>query len=328
MRNRKTASLLAVVLAALVPAAALALTPYSQDFEAMVQTDPVALSSDGWWVYGNVFNTEMVWQYGYGSFPAPNHNLAFSNVALLEGGDEQGLQQLSVFSDYENGDHANGYFIESNVFQEWTVDAGAVGQTWKFQFDAKKGVWDDIPRPSEATALAFIKTLDPSAGYALTNFLTVDMTPIPETWGTFSLQIPITADLEGQLIQIGFANTATLYEDSGIFYDNIYWFQDVSAVPDASAMAGATLGQNFPNPFNPSTRIDFALDTAGMVDVSVYDLAGRRVATLRHGELDAGEHHVIWDGRTDRGAAAAAGQYRYVLRTAAGQVSRSMTLLK
>ena len=62
--------------------------------------------------------------------------------------------------------------------------------------------------------------------------------------------------------------------------------------------------------------------------MSVFDLAGRRVATLHRGELGAGEHHVIWNGKTDSGAAAAAGQYRYVLKTADGQVARSMVLLK
>jgi hypothetical protein len=41
-----------------------------------------------------------------------------------------------------------------------------------------------------------------------------------------------------------------------------------------------------------------------------------------------GNHHVTWNGLTDSGLPAAAGQYRYVLRTAKGQVSRSMILLK
>jgi len=322
MRNRATAAVVAAVLVGLIPAAGLALTPYAQDFELLNQLDPAALGNDGWLVYGNVFDPSWTFLFGYGPFPAPNHNLAFSQIDVLQGGPDQGVQQLVVFSDYNSDAHALGNWLESNVYQEWTVDQAAAGQVWTFQFDAKRGNIE-----LQSTALAFIKTLDPNAGYYVSNFITADMTMIPDTWGTFTLQIGITADLVGQIIQIGFANTATAFEGSGIFYDNIFWSQtgDLSAVPEAST---ASLGQNYPNPFNPLTRIDFALEEPGMADVSVYDLAGRLVATLHHGDLGAGEHHVMWDGRTDAGAAAAAGQYRYVLTTAAGKVSRSMILLK
>ncbi|MCB1151488.1 hypothetical protein KDK88_08045, partial [bacterium] len=96
-------------------------------------------------------------------------------------------------------------------------------------------------------------------------------------------------------------------------------------VPGAGA---ALLSQNFPNPFNPSTRIDFSLERDTRVDLAVFDLAGRRVASLSQGVLSAGEHHVIWDGRTDLGGSAPAGQYRYVLATPTVRTSRSMILLK
>ena len=320
MRTRATAAFLVALLVGLIPTAGFALTPYSQDFEGLVQTDPLALENDGWVVYGNVFDPAMSWIYGYGVFAAPNHAFGFSNITLLEGGPEQGLQQLSVFSDYNNGDHAVGNWIASNVFQEWTIDASAVGETWRFQFDAKKG---NILPPS--TALAFIKTIDPNNGYAMTNFVNVDMTDIPVDWNTYTLDLPIIPELVGQFIQIGFANTATLYESSGIIYDNVFWFTDVSAVPE---MSTASLAQNYPNPFNPMTRIDFSLEKPGMVDVTVYDISGRRVANLHRGDLGVGDHHVTWNGKDDNGAAAPAGQYHYVLKTADGQVSRSMILLK
>ena len=93
----------------------------------MLQTDSTALSGDGWVVYGNVFDTSGGWLYGYGTYPAPNHSLAFSNIALNEGGVDQGYQQLSIFSDYENLDHASGYLIESNVFQEQSITSADVG---------------------------------------------------------------------------------------------------------------------------------------------------------------------------------------------------------
>ncbi len=203
----------------------------SENFESLDQGSATALGDAGWKVFANVFGPDWSYWYGYGTFPAPNGSGGFSNVASGEGGAAQGTQQLVVFSDYNNGDHANGAYIESNVFQEMNVGAGDVGSTWTFSFDAKLG---DLG--GSTTALAFIKTLDPSAGYAMTNFLTVDMTSISTTWGTYSIPITIDASLAGQILQIGFANTATNYEPSGVFYDN------VNFVPEPATMVLLGLG--------------------------------------------------------------------------------------
>jgi len=323
MQKQATALFTVAALICLIPAAGHAqITPYSQDFEALIQPLPSALSGDGWRIYGNVFDDLGVWQYGYGEV-APNHSLAFCQITLGEGGEEQGLQQLSVFSDYENGDHALGWLIESNVFQEWTIDATNVGETWVFDYAAKMGNLE-----LDSTAAVFIKTIDPSNNYAMTNFVSDDVTSISTEWTGGSLQLDIIPELVGQFFQVGFMNTATNYEGSGIIYDNLDLHLLETDVPDGASTIGAALRQNYPNPFNPSTRIEFALERGGAVDISVYDLAGRRVATLQQGVLDVGEHSVTWDGRSDDGGSAPAGQYNYVLKTPSGRIARSMVLLK
>jgi hypothetical protein len=194
-----------------------AVTPYSQDFEGLVQTDPDALANDGWLVFGNVYDAGGVYQYGYGPFPAPNGGPAFSAIAVGEGGPAQGNQQLSVYSDYNNTAHANAdWVIETFIFQEQTIEAGDVGATVVFTFDAKLG---NLELGSEAEA--FIKTLDPNNGYATTNLITENMTAIPTTWGTYSIELPIDSGLAGQILQFGFATRASNYEGSGVFYDNV-----------------------------------------------------------------------------------------------------------
>jgi hypothetical protein len=319
----KTVRYLMVLLVCLATSAGATIAPYNQDFEALNQADTAALGNDGWLVYGNVFTPEGAWIYGYGPFPAPNDGYAFCAIDANQGGDEQGLQQLVVFSDYNNADHGAGNLVESNVYREYTITADDIGNTYRFAFQAKKGNLEGA-----STAAAFIKTLDPSNGYAMTNFITADMTSIPDTWGGNFIDLEIIAGMEGQIFQIGFLNTATSYEGSGIFYDNVQLYvYDPSAVPGVD-MAGARLGQNYPNPFNPSTMIDFSLEQAGTAELSVYDVAGRKVATLHSGLTAEGDHQVRWDGRTDSGAAAPAGRYAYVLRTATGSVSRGMVLLK
>jgi hypothetical protein len=104
--------------------------------------------------------------------------------------------------------------------------------------------------------------------------------------------------------------------------------QNLGTVDVATAPGRAVeLAQNVPNPFSGSTRIDFALAGADKVDVSIYDMAGRRIANLYQGSLDAGPHAVSWNGRTSSGIAAAPGIYQYVVKTSTGRQSRSMLLL-
>jgi hypothetical protein len=216
MKTRVSSYIVVAILACLAPVAGFALTPYSQDFEGLDMADPDALANDGWLIFANVFGPDWAYWYGYGVFPAPNGGNGFCAIVTGQGGAEQGEQQLSVYNDYNNTDHGVGAHIEANVFQEQTIAAEDVGTTWTFDFQAKRGNIE-----GETTALAFIKTLDPNDNYNLTNFVTLDMTYIPDTWGDYSVSLEIDETLAGQIFQIGFANTATNYEGSGIFYDNI-----------------------------------------------------------------------------------------------------------
>lgn len=198
---------------------------YDQDFEGLDRANPNALADDGWVVYGNVYDgTSGTFVYGYGPFLAPNDGAAFSALVDGQGGPEQGSFQLSVYSDYNNRDHANRQSIESIFYRERSITAADVGRTIVFRFDGKRG---NINDPSDAlcpcttTALAFVKTLDPAAGYATTNNVTRNTTDLPETWARYEVSLAIGPTLVGQLLQVGFANTATLYQPSGVLYDNV-----------------------------------------------------------------------------------------------------------
>jgi len=198
---------------------------YMQDFETLDRTNISALGNDGWVVFGNVFDgTTLAVLYGYGPNPAPNDGAAFCAINVGQGGPGQGEQQLAVYNDYNNTDHARGHLIESNVYRERRIVAADVGRTISFGFDAKRGNINDPADPlcpCSSTAIAFIKTLNPLAGFATTNFIQEDTTALPEDWSRYSIELPIDAGLVGQLLQVGFASTATRYQPSGNFYDNI-----------------------------------------------------------------------------------------------------------
>ncbi|MFO7653439.1 MAG: right-handed parallel beta-helix repeat-containing protein [Candidatus Krumholzibacteriia bacterium] len=97
-----------------------------------------------------------------------------------------------------------------------------------------------------------------------------------------------------------------------------------SSVPGAFA-----LHQNAPNPFNPRTEITYDLPRATPVWLDVYDLSGRRVRTLRSGDVEGpGRHTATWDGCDDRRRAAAAGVYLYRLQAGGFVEIRRMALLR
>ena len=102
----------------------------------------------------------------------------------------------------------------------------------------------------------------------------------------------------------------------------------LSAPPVAGAGAATVLNQNFPNPFNPRTRIPFVIAKAGRVIVQVFDVSGARVATLFDGSMNEGRHAVEWVGRDDAGQPVASGMYLYTLTTNGQTLSRKMLVLK
>jgi hypothetical protein len=88
-----------------------------------------------------------------------------------------------------------------------------------------------------------------------------------------------------------------------------------------------SLGQNFPNPFNPSTVIPFTLEKTGIVDLSVYSVLGQKTRMLVNGPLSAGYHSVVWNGRDNIGRSAAAGIYLYRLQSGSRIETKKMLFL-
>lgn len=123
-----------------------------------------------------------------------------------------------------------------------------------------------------------------------------------------------------------------LYADSAVTawgwaIDDIS-IQSTTGASAADVPAAASLAQNHPNPFNPSTTISFSLVRDGRVELKVYDARGALVRTLVDGQVAAGEQRVAWDGRDDGGRQVAAGVYLYRLRADGQELQRKMTLVK
>jgi hypothetical protein len=83
-----------------------------------------------------------------------------------------------------------------------------------------------------------------------------------------------------------------------------------------------------PNPTGGETSFALTLDRASRVEVGVYDLGGRRIATIHRGTMTAGEHVLRWNGRGDDGAAAPSGVYFYRASAGASVASRKLVLMR
>ncbi len=138
--------------------------------------------------------------------------------------------------------------------------------------------------------------------------------------------------LSGLVPGLTYFIAATCYDTDG----NESWYSnEVSGTPTALAVEESSdlptsfaLHPAYPNPFNPTTTIRFDLPNAVDISIVVYDLLGREVAPLVDGDMTAGYHQVIWDGRTASGREVPTGLYIARLVTPEYTKSIKMVLLK
>ncbi len=96
-----------------------------------------------------------------------------------------------------------------------------------------------------------------------------------------------------------------------------------TGIGDAHPDGRAALRQNFPNPFNPVTAIEYSVTVAGRVRLVVFDAKGAQVATLVDATLPPGEYTAEWDGR-----GASSGVYFYRLEAADEILTRKLVLVR
>lgn len=124
-----------------------------------------------------------------------------------------------------------------------------------------------------------------------------DAEPEPTETFTLTLSDPVNATL-GDAVATG-----SIQDDDG------------SVSVDVGIPAVSYLGRGAPNPFAGEIMIRWGMATAGEVDLTVYDLQGRRIRRLVSGTVAPGHKDARWDGRDESGRVAPAGMYLVRMQT-------------
>lgn len=210
--------------------------------------------------------------------------------------------------------------------------------------------WTTIVSPTENDGLFSWLVDAPVSGDCLVRVTGASEPPVSDASdATFSTYLPITwllADPATGDVPAGGAATVSLTFDSAGLAGDDYYAElhldsnggDRVVVPvtlhvrstgvDGSIPKATVLYGNFPNPFNPVTKISFALPRDARVRILIYDTNGRVVRRLTDAVLTAGPHEIAWDGKGDDGKNVASGVYYVKLDGAGKRVVGKMALLK
>ncbi len=105
-------------------------------------------------------------------------------------------------------------------------------------------------------------------------------------------------------------------------------YERVASLAENTLPATWELHSAYPNPFNPATTLRFSAPHTGEISLAVYDVLGRKVATLVDGVVQAGQQQVMWQGCNDQGMPVASGTYFVRLEGENVSLTRRMVLLK
>lgn len=243
--KKLTKSLAILAVTALMSGSAFATIDFSDDFESYNLPDGGVIGG-GWnwflngWTDGDGrpgFPACDVYVFSFDPtqfVPKPNApnsngtpNYAVSNIAVGATG-----KALNVFSDYGNQDYQlGGDCLETIVFQETVFDAGDAGNyTFSFDTQVPEALGDGV------TTFAFVKLLDPNAGYSdvFGGTKKVDTA----TAGSKSIDVTLAADQAGMILQWGFTNIASYNLPSSRWYDNVSFALEVVVPPPVQPPVG------------------------------------------------------------------------------------------
>lgn len=118
----------------------------------------------------------------------------------------------------------------------------------------------------------------------------------------------------------------------GLPLGDLNWFPEVMGLEKIETSSGLptkfAITKNYPNPFNPSTTIEFTIGKAAHTKLAIYNIVGQKVKTLYDQEFKRGTYKATWNGLNDYGQAVASGMYFITLESDGFIASKKVILIK
>jgi photosystem II stability/assembly factor-like uncharacterized protein len=191
-----------------------------------------------------------------------------------------------------------GLIRSTDAGNSWIYfEIGVNGRALSVSFRTENEGWAVVPQSE-----SFVATFDYSANWL--TYLTPDSSKLYDIVFTDSL--------------IGYA-----VGEEGVIVKYKYQYPDFVNEEASSILNDFILYQNFPNPFNPSTTINYYLSEPGPVSVNIYNLLGTHVVTLIEDYKSSGNHSVVWKAENEPSSV-----YYFQLKVNGKLATRKMVLLK
>ena len=186
-----------------------------------------------------------------------------------------------------------------------------------FTYDAVPDWYkEDVPYPEIGATNAFTFERGPIDGYAyLRNGVCAT-----------SVELPI---YKAFYFSFDYSQLEDEEESRELFADLMDWFGvDTSVCEDVVTPQPNRLKGNYPNPFNPSTTIEYSIQNPGNMELSIYNLRGQKVKSLVNEYKGSGLHKVVWNGTDDQGREVGSGIYLVRMQSSGFSTSKKITLIK
>lgn len=187
--------------------------------------------------------------------------------------------------------------------------------------------WLNVEQPAWDHAYVRVST---NGGASWTQVWTNTAEITDASWTQVSYDISALVDGQPNVqIRWTMGTTDGSWQFSGWNIDDVQLLALPGYVAGVDELPGRPLALgNHPNPFNPLTKVEFALDQAGPATLDVYDMQGRLVRRLVARELAAGPHSVVWDGLDGDGRRVGSGVYLARLAAGGSTAEHKMVMLK
>ncbi len=142
------------------------------------------------------------------------------------------------------------------------------------------------------------------------------------------LIVLMTSLILAETMTIHFNNGETVEFDTSEINEITFGNVSVDEMVEFISQIPIKFLKNYPNPFNPTTKIAFEIGESGKTKVEVFNVKGQKIKTLLNEKIEVGKHSVMWNGNDSKNKRVSSGMYFYKVSVNGSQKTNKMIMLK